>query len=140
MPKNQIKVKINLLTGRRPMVIPFILLSVLLNSIAQLMLKEGMNRLGGLSLKGDQIWHTIWNVTTSGFIISGLTCYVASVIVWLIVLSRADVGYAYPITSLGYILTTLFGYLLLNEPLSMVRLTGVVVIIFGVYLVAQSHS
>ena len=71
-------------------------------------------------------------------ILGGLFAYVVSVAVWLLVLSRVQVSYAYPMLSLGYIVNLFAAYYLFGEPLSILRVTGVFIIIAGVYLVSQS--
>ena len=86
-------------------------------------------------------WANVWpiglKVVTSPFIILGLVCYVLSVILWLLVLSRSDVVVAYPMTSIAFILTAISAYLFLGESLTPLRITGIVVIIVGIYLITR---
>ena len=118
--------------------LPLILLGVLLNAGAQLLLKAGMNRIGYFEF----VWvNTIpigLKVMASPFVLLGLLAYVVSVGVWLLVLSRVDVGYAYPLLSVGYIVNAVAGYYLFQENLSVTRVTGILIIIAGVYLVTKS--
>ena len=86
----------------------------------------------------NNLWPIGWKVATNYFVILGLSCYVISVIVWLMVLSRVPVGIAYPMVSIGYIITAIAGYFLLGEMLTTSRIIGIFVIILGVYLVAKS--
>jgi len=119
-------------------IMPLILLGVLLNAIAQLFLKEGMNRIGHF----DFVWANVLpiglQVALSPFVVAGLFCYVTSVVVWLIVLSRVDVSYAYPMVSIGYIITAIAAYFFMQEPVSLQRAMGILVIIAGVYLLTRS--
>jgi drug/metabolite transporter (DMT)-like permease len=48
-------------------------------------------------------------------IIGGLSCYVISVGVWIIGLSRVDVTIAYPLLSLGYIINAIGAWYFLGE-------------------------
>ena len=114
-----------------------LLFGVLLNASAQLFLKFGMDRIGEFSFTLANIWPIGWKVATNYFVILGLMCYVISVLVWLIVLSRVPVGLAYPMVSIGYIVTAIAGYFLLGETLTAARVAGIFVIILGVYLVAK---
>lgn len=114
-----------------------LLFGVLLNASAQLFLKFGMDRIGEFSFTVANIWPIAWKVATNYFVILGLMCYVISVIVWLMVLSRVPVGLAYPMVSIGYIVTAIAGYFLLGETLTAARIAGIFVIILGVYLVAK---
>lgn len=115
-----------------------LLTGVSLNAAAQLFLKFGMDRIGDFEFSMANIAPIGWQVATNYFVILGLACYVFSVVIWLMVLSRAPVGLAYPMVSIGYIITAVAGYFLLGESLTALRVIGIFVIIFGVYLVARS--
>ena len=91
-------------------VLPFVFLSVFINTAAQLLLKLGMNRVGGFTLSWQHLPSLLMQVGLNPYIVLGMFCYVASVGSWLVVLSRSEVSYAYPLVSLGYILTALAGY------------------------------
>lgn len=115
-----------------------IVFEVLLNTLAQLSLKVGMERIGGFSFSWNNFAPIGWQVLTSPWIMSGLFIYVISMIVWLMVLSRAEVSLVYPLTSLGYILTVLIAYLFLGEHISIMRICGVMIITLGVFVLARS--
>lgn len=117
---------------------PLILVGVLLNAGAQLLLKEGMTRIGHFSFSFNNIWPIGLQVAASPFIMAGLFSYVISVLVWLLVLSRVDVSFAYPMISIGYVVTAIAAYFLLNEPLTVSRIIGTFVIIFGVWLITKT--
>lgn len=121
------------------MIFGLILLGVLLNAGAQLLLKAGMSQIG-------QFEFSVSNVIPIGFkvmgnlpIMTGLFMYVISVGVWLLVLSRVQVSFAYPMLSIGYVVNALAAYYLFGEPLTSMRVLGIFIIIAGVYLVAQSN-
>jgi uncharacterized membrane protein len=71
-------------------------------------------------------------------VLTGLLLYGASAMLWLLVLSRSQLSYAYPFVSLGFVITSLFGWQILGESMSLARLLGTVMIIAGVVLVARS--
>ena len=115
-----------------------ILTGVLLNACAQLLLKAGVAATGHISLSGAHLWRAAQALAFEPHILSGLVCYVASVVVWILALSRVEVSIAYPMLSLGYIVTAVAAWQLFGENLSTTRITGIVVIMVGVYLVARS--
>ena len=117
---------------------PLILIGVFLNAAAQLLLKAGMRRIGYFDFAWASALPVVTQVAASPFVLIGLTLYIVSVAVWLVVLSRVDVGYAYPMLSLGYLINAVAGHYLFNENLSLTRLGGVLVIIAGVYLISRS--
>ena len=118
--------------------LPLILLGVLLNAAAQLFLKEGMRRIGHFEFVWANIVPISLQVSMNVFVLAGLLCYVVSVGVWLLVLSRVEVSYAYPLLSVGYIVNAVAGYYLFQENLSITRITGVLIICVGVYFVTKS--
>jgi len=118
--------------------IPLILLGVLLNAAAQLFLKEGMRRIGHFDFVWSNLVPITLQVAGNIFILGGLLCYVISVAVWLLVLSRVEVSYAYPLLSVGYIVNAVAGYYLFQENLSITRISGILIICIGVYFVTKS--
>ena len=118
--------------------LPLILVGVLLNAAAQLALKAGMRRVGHFDFVLANAGPVAWQAATNPFVLLGLTLYVVSVAVWLLVLSCVDVSYAYPMLSVGYIVNAIAAYHLFGEDLSPARLGGIVVIVTGVWLVARS--
>ena len=118
--------------------IPLILSGVLLNAVAQLFLKKGMAKIGYFEVSFDNIIHIGTLVISSYFIWFGLLCYAFSVVIYLIVLSRVDVSYAYPFLSLGFVLTAIIGRIYFGEVITMSRIVGIAVIIIGVIILSKS--
>jgi len=118
-------------------VILLILLGVMLNASAQLLLKAGADKLGHFAFSWGSLFPIGWEVARNAYILIGLFCYVISVAVWIMVLSRVDVTIAYPMVSLGYIVTAIAAYYWLGESLPPLRLIGIFVILLGVYMVAR---
>ncbi len=118
--------------------LPLILLGVLLNAAAQLFLKEGMRRIGYFEFTWTNAIPIGLQAAGNIFVLGGLLCYVISVVVWLMVLSRVEVSYAYPLLSVGYIVNAVAGYYLFQENLSLVRIIGILIICIGVYFVTKS--
>jgi multidrug transporter EmrE-like cation transporter len=118
-------------------VFPLILLGVFLNAFAQLLLKEGMSRIGYFAFSFSNLVPISLQIGTNPFIVLGLLCYVVSVIVWLLVLSRVPVSYAYPMLSIGYIVNALAAHYWFQEELNLTKITGIFVIMGGVYLISR---
>ena len=84
-----------------------ILTGVLLNAAAQLLLKAGTNQLGVISFTRDNVLSLGWQLGTQPHIFGGLSCYVISVVVWIMALSRVEVSIAYPMLSIGYVVNAI---------------------------------
>lgn len=115
-----------------------ILAGVLLNAAAQLLLKAGVRQIGEFSFTTANVLPVGWQLATNLPIIGGLSCYVVSVVVWILALSRVEVSVAYPMLSIGYIVNAALAWWLFGEAVGPQRLLGIGVIIVGVILVARS--
>lgn len=118
--------------------IPIILLSVIVNAVAQLFLKQGMIKMGYFEFSFGSILKMIFSSVTNIYIMGGLVCYAISLVLWMMTLSRVDVGFAYPLMSIGFIVTALAGYWFFGESLTFSRILGITLIMLGVYLVSRS--
>jgi multidrug transporter EmrE-like cation transporter len=105
----------------------FILVAVALGTAAQLLLKAGTSATPvGLALALEPR------------ILGGAACYAVSLVVWVLALAKTPVSVAYPMTSLGFALNALLAWWLLGEAVTPMRVAGIGIIIFGVFLVARS--
>jgi drug/metabolite transporter (DMT)-like permease len=121
------------------MLIALILFSVTLAAVAQLTLKHGMDqvtarsgalRLGSESLREVAATPAVW---------AGLALFGLSAIVWLAVLSRTSLSFAYPFASLTYVLILLADRFVLEQEVPALRYAGVAFIVVGIVLVAQTR-
>jgi len=114
-----------------------IVTGVMLNACAQLLLKAGVNAVGHFEFSIGNIVPVGLRIATQWPIIGGLTCYVFSVVVWIVGLSRVDVSVAYPMLSLGYVVNAFAAWYLFGEVLSVQRLLGIGIILVGVAILAR---
>lgn len=121
-----------------PLTFALVMTGVLLNAAAQLLLKAGTNQVGAFSFALENAWPIGSRLATSPPILGGLACYVVSVVVWILALSRVPVSVAYPMLSVGYIVNALAAWWLFGESLGAQKLVGIGFIIVGVFLVARS--
>jgi multidrug transporter EmrE-like cation transporter len=69
----------------------------------------------------------------------GAILYVVSFLIWMVILTRNDLTVAYPIAvGLTLLLSTIGATMLLNEPVSAMRVAGVVLIFAGIVTVVRS--
>jgi multidrug transporter EmrE-like cation transporter len=115
-----------------------VMLGVLLNAAAQLLLKAGTNAVGHFEFSGANILPMGTRFALEPHILGGLACYVVSVVVWIMALSRVEVSIAYPMLSVGYVVNAVAAWYLFGEQVTMERLVGIGIIILGVFVVARS--
>jgi len=114
-----------------------VLFGVLLNAAAQLLLKAGTNAIGHFEFSAANVLPIGWKVATQPYIVGGLSCYVVSVAIWILALSRVEVSIAYPMLSIGYVVSAVAAYFLFGETLGSVRWLGIGFIVIGVWLISR---
>lgn len=106
---------------------------VILNSIAQIFMKFGMNNLSK-NIPSIGIENVLLLITNFHVAVGGVL-YGISFIVWLYVLSRMQLSYAYPVISLSYVIVAVLGFLILNEKISYNAWAGILLVVAGVSLI-----
>lgn len=113
--------------------------NVLFTVTGQLLLKHGMLQVG--RVEGvSRVMHKLMQAFTNPFVIGGIATYGFTTMIWLVILSRVKLSVAYPIISLGYVMSILFSWILFKESVPKIRVLGAVVICIGVYLVASASD
>lgn len=120
-----------------PVAFGCIIAGVMLNACAQLLLKAGANAVGHFAFSAANIVPIGLRLATQWPIIGGLACYVLSVVVWILALSRVDVSLAYPMLSLGYIVNALLASYFFGEVITLQRALGIGIILIGVAVLAR---
>jgi multidrug transporter EmrE-like cation transporter len=109
--------------------------AIVLNVCGHSFLKAGMNQVGPVS--GSLLGYGIRAIATP-FVLLGLFSYISSVGLYMLVLSKTDLSYAYPLLmSIGYVLIVLVSYLIFKEPFSAYKWIGIALILVGVLLVGK---
>jgi drug/metabolite transporter (DMT)-like permease len=126
--------------GSRRMLLSTILLSVFLAATAQIVLKHGMNQvvdktghafgLDGESLRVVVRTFAVW---------AGLVLFALSAIVWMSVLSRAALSFAYPFAALTYAVIVIYD-VIQGESVTGFQWIGVALIIAGIIFVSRAPA
>jgi drug/metabolite transporter (DMT)-like permease len=127
----------------RAVLVGLILVSVTLAALAQLTLKHGMNQVtlnGANPLRLGSLAEVVRRIAANVFVWAGLATFVLSAAVWLVVLSRASLSFAYPFASLTYVLILVFDRFVLDQSLSGFQYGGVALIIAGILLISRVHQ
>jgi multidrug transporter EmrE-like cation transporter len=116
-----------------------ILASLSLAALGQYFLKLGANQLGAIGAEAaGRAAQVAFAAATNPMLIVGLGCYALGAVVWIIVLSRVQLSWAYPMLALNQVLVLLVGAVFFHEHVSMLRWGGVLLIITGVVMVSRS--
>lgn len=107
-------------------------------SAGQLVMKHGMNTVG--KINAAELLSKMSGAFLNPYVIGGLLLYGISAVVWMIVLSRVDLSFAYPMVSLGYVFVVISSKYIFDERVTALRLIGTLVICLGVFLISRSAS
>lgn len=121
--------------------LPVILIAVVLVISGQLLLKVGMRSVG--EIDGSRLrspLRLILRIATRPALSAGFTLYAASAILWLYVLSRSELSFAYPFLSLAYAGVTAAATVVLKERFSGRQWAGLCLLAAGVVAVAASGA
>lgn len=114
-----------------------LLISALLASLGQILFKKGVLLVGNVTFE-SLVSLELWRLISNPSILLGLTLYALSTILWLIALSNTTLNFAYPFTSLTFVLVILASRLIFTETIPDLRYVGIAFIVFGILLASMA--
>ena len=114
-------------------------LALVLNAIANLLIKSGMKRFDSAGQAVSQSLAALAAALASNWmLILGIICFAVNVVFYAYALKKIDVSAAYPVmVGAGFAIIALAAWKYLGESLSRMQLAGVLCILIGVWLVAR---
>ena len=117
----------------------------LLTSLAELSFKAAASAAGMPDVTTTNLLEFLTRVLSHAIPWIGIACYLASFLLWIAILSRVDLSFAYPIGNvIDYVLVPVLSVMILHETIPLLRWVGIGCIVIGVYLIstsaAQSHD
>jgi multidrug transporter EmrE-like cation transporter len=111
-----------------------LLAAIAVNIVGETSLKRGMNEVGELRFNVP----TLLRTATTPSVVVGFAFVFGAAVIWLRVISREPLSWAYPMLALGYLPLLLTSREVLGEHVSVQRWVGAAVVIVGVWLVFRS--
>jgi len=105
----------------------------LLGGLGHVILAKGMKVVSAASV-GSPVARTLSNP----WVLLGVALQAAFFFIYMALLSREDVSKVLPLTTLNYIIVALLAQLMLAEPVTPMRWTGIGFIVVGVFLVGRT--
>lgn len=116
-----------------------ILIPVTAAAVGQMILKVGMTQVGELKYS-DGLANIFYRTFTNLYVLGGLAFFGVNALLWLVVLSREKLSFAYPMVAFAYIVTILLSKFVLHEDIPLLRWGGLFVIIVGILMIAKSSA
>jgi drug/metabolite transporter (DMT)-like permease len=118
-----------------------LLVAAIIESVGVIILTRGLKEIQGVrEVTVSEIVRVAKSGFTNGKIIGGTALEAVFYAALLYMLSKSDVSFVWPLTSLGFIFTTLAAQLLLHEKVAPTRWGGVLLIAVGVSLISYSEA
>jgi len=116
-----------------------LLLAIFLGAIGQIFMKEAMKIAGPVPIHAELsvLFHYFFHAIVSVRMVGAILSYGFSFIVWLGLLSIADLSLMRPMMSIGYLVTLAYGWSA-GEQVTLDRIVGTLLIIVGLFFVTKS--
>jgi len=117
----------------------YIFLSIFFAVSSQLIIKWKMNAfdLSSYETMIDKFLFA-FSMLFNPYIILSIILTLLSGLSWMIAMTKFDISYAYPYTTLGYILILIFSAILFHEQMDIYKILGIGFIIIGIYITSRS--
>ena len=110
-------------------------------AIGVVFLSKGLKQVGEFSqVNAAEIWRVVKAGVSNSNILIGVALEAAFFVALLILLSRSDVSFIWPLTAMGFVLTTLTAKFMLNEQIPPMRWVGVLLIMLGAGLITWTEK
>ncbi len=117
-----------------------LLIGLLFESTGVVLLKKGMTQIGAIqAITPAALAHILKASITNPQILFGVFFEALFFACLLILMSKSDISFLWPLTALSFVFATLAAMVFLHERVSAVRWAGVVLIMIGAALISYSE-
>lgn len=118
-----------------------LLIGLMFESTGIVLLKKGMTDIGEVhAINAREIFRILKAGVTSPQILLGIFFQALFFACLLVLMSKSDISFLWPLTSLSFVFATLAATLFLGEHVSTIRWAGVLLIVFGAGLISYSEK
>ena len=111
--------------------------TVMLTVYGQLVVKWRVRQAGALPLNFTKKVVFLADLMLDPWIISGIVAAFLAGLSWMAAMTKFELSYAYPFTSLAFVLVLLLSVVLFHETITAPKLLGVIVVVVGVIIASQ---
>ncbi len=119
-----------------------LLIGLIFEAAGVVLLKKGINQIGAIQkIVPSQVIRIIRSGVTNPTVLLGVLFEALFFGCLLILMSKSDITFLWPLTALSFVMTTFAALIFLGETVSAIRWAGVVFIVIGAALISYSeHS
>jgi drug/metabolite transporter (DMT)-like permease len=121
--------------------IAILLFALVLEAIGVVFLSQGLRQIGEIQqVSVSEIGRIVGRGATNSYILLGVLFETIFFVALLVMLKTWDVSLIWPLTSLGFVLTTVAAKYIRHEEVTALRWSGVILIVIGATLVGWSEK
>lgn len=122
-------------------ILAILIAGLVCEAIGVVFLSKGLKQIGEVKqVNASEIWRIVKAGGTNPSILLGVALEAAFFVALLVLLSRSDVSFIWPLTAMGFVLTTLTAKFLLQEEIPPMRWLGVLLIMLGAGLITWTEK
>ena len=115
-----------------------IFLSISIAVAGQLLLKIGIDRIGVNGFGSMKALISLFSgIIRSPMVLTGLFLYFISAAIWMVILSKVDLSFAYPFICFTYVMVLVLSKFILKEEVNPLRWVGAFIITAGVVIISR---
>lgn len=116
----------------------YLIIAILLTAYGQLVFKWQIDKMGALPKEFFEITFRVIYLITNPWVMSAIIAIFILMLIWVIVLGKFDLTYAYPFyVGSTFALVMVFSILLFHESITVAKVTGMVLILLGLIVGSQ---
>ena len=118
-----------------------LLIGLVFESTGVVLLKKGMNQIGDVKqISAAEVARVVRSGATNANILLGVFFEALFFACLLILMSKSEISFLWPLTGLSFVFATFAAILFLDERVSAIRWIGVVLIVIGAVLISYSEQ
>jgi drug/metabolite transporter (DMT)-like permease len=122
-------------------ILAILIAGLVCEAIGVVFLSKGLKQIGEVKqVNAAEVWRAVKAGVSNGNILLGVALEAAFFVCLLVLLSRSDVSFIWPLTAMGFVLTTLTAKFLLHEQVPPLRWLGVLLIMLGAGLITWTEK
>jgi drug/metabolite transporter (DMT)-like permease len=117
-----------------------LIIGLVFESTGVVLLKKGMTHIGDLNaVNAGEIFRVVKSGATSPQILLGVLFEALFFVCLLVLMSRSDISFLWPLTGLSFVFATFAAMIFLGETVSPTRWAGVALIVIGAGFISYSE-
>lgn len=115
----------------------YVLCTILLTVYGQLVIKWQVLLAGEFPIGGRDQMAFLLRLLLSPWVISAFLAALLASVTWMAAMTKLQLSHAYPFMSLAFILILIFSGLLFHEPITPLKIFGIILVIVGLAVGSQ---